>query len=168
MAAVIFIFNNAKQFMKGIQFCNHIYSCNGHTVALHNYRAWYAEAHVESVGWTHQGGWYLCHCISLCSEALKIPSTLQADVVSLLPNCYSYPPAILSPTLLPRPSQALRAMISLRNEISMCHKVCYPYVYMQIYFKMNSFAPLHILGDKAGQWHAGTSFETICFERSLL
>lgn len=168
MAAVIFIFNNAKQFMKGMQFCNHIYSFSWHTVALHTYGAWHDEAHVKSVGWTHQGGWYLCHCIFLCSEALKTPFTLQAGVASLLPDCCSYPPAILSPALLPHPSQAPRAMISLRNEIFMCHKVCYPYVYMQIYFKMNSFAQLHILGDNAGRWHAGTTLETICFERSLL
>lgn len=37
----------------------------------------------------------------------------------------------------------------------------------QIYFTMNFFAQLHILGGNAGGWHAKASFEAVCFEKSL-
>lgn len=56
MAAVIFTFNDAKQLIKEMQFCNHIYSFNWHTVALRAYGAWHYEVHIECVRCTDQGG----------------------------------------------------------------------------------------------------------------
>lgn len=100
MAAVISPLTMQNYLWKKCNFCKYIYS--GHSVALHIYGAQHDEAQVERWGEQIRVAY-----VSITSfffflhwEALKILSSIQADIVTLLPVCCPYPPAILSPSLL--------------------------------------------------------------------